>query len=367
MPGIRMHHTEVSDAEWDGEANKARLRNDGDEAYYRSAFAWQDPDGDPSSKSSYKFIHHFVGEDGTVGPASSRACSSGIAVLNGGRAGTNIPDSDRKAVWNHLSSHLRDADMEPPELNAFSDVERRLFQCKIETRNNDSVDDSGNVIKRPVTLSGYAAIFNSLSEEMWGFRERIAPGAFKKTIQEADIRAFWNHNTDVVLGRTRSNTLRLEEDETGLRTDIYPPDTALVREMAIEPIARGDVDQMSFGFQVIRDSWDVVDDMPIRTLLEVRLFEVSPVAIPAYSETKISLRTLERVRELREQHSGEPEPAGNHSPEPTPVPTGNHLDDMRMRLSLAQAQLVLWRTHERTYQGTPVPCGTSVQAGRSCP
>ncbi len=82
----------------------------------RRAFAWVDPDGDPDTKASYKFIHHEVGAGGAVGPANLKACTSGIGILNGARGGTNIPSSDRKGVWNHLAKHLRDADEDPPTL-----------------------------------------------------------------------------------------------------------------------------------------------------------------------------------------------------------------------------------------------------------
>jgi phage head maturation protease len=115
---IPPHSTAVSDAEWDGAAARANLRNDGSAAYYRSAFAWVDPDGDPETKTAYKFIHHEVDADGNVGAANIAACLTGIGVLNGGRQGTTIPEADRQGVWNHLARHLRDADREPPELRS---------------------------------------------------------------------------------------------------------------------------------------------------------------------------------------------------------------------------------------------------------
>jgi len=110
------HSTDTTDADWDGSANEARARSGEDEAYYRRIYAWRDPDGDPDVKSSYKFPHHMVDGDGNPGAANVRACQTGIGVLNGGRGGTTIPDGDRKGVWNHLARHLRDADVEPPEL-----------------------------------------------------------------------------------------------------------------------------------------------------------------------------------------------------------------------------------------------------------
>lgn len=121
-PGIELrgaippHSTATSASAWDGPAAKANLHNDAGAATFRLAFAWVDAEGDPDVKSSYKFIHHFVSSGGQVGAASLRACSAGIAVLNGGRTGTTIPDADRQGVWNHLARHLRDAGQEPPPL-----------------------------------------------------------------------------------------------------------------------------------------------------------------------------------------------------------------------------------------------------------
>ena len=114
------HSTPTTDAAWDGPANAARAESGRDEAYYKRVYAWREPDGDPTVKSSYKFVHHQVGADGTPGAANVRGCQTGIGVLNGGRGGTTIPDADRKGVWNHLAKHLRDAEIEPPELKAFN-------------------------------------------------------------------------------------------------------------------------------------------------------------------------------------------------------------------------------------------------------
>lgn len=113
---IGAHGTATSDGSWDEAPNKRRLPNSA--AALRAAHAWRDPDGDADAKATYRFIHHFVAEGGSVGAASLTACSTGIGVLNGGRGGTTIPDSDRRGVYNHLARHLRDGDREPPELKA---------------------------------------------------------------------------------------------------------------------------------------------------------------------------------------------------------------------------------------------------------
>ncbi len=146
------------------------------------------------------------------------------------------------------------------------------------------------------TLRGFAAMYNSLSEDLGGFREKIERGAFKAAFEEgADVKAFWNHNSDHVIGRTTAGTLRLYDDERGLQVEIDPPVSA---SAFIEAVTRGDVDQMSFGFSV-NDNGDRVEltesGEVIRTLTSVNLFEVSPVAMPAYPATSISARTVEGI------------------------------------------------------------------------
>lgn len=163
-------------------------------------------------------------------------------------------------------------------------------------------------------LTGYAAVFNRDSIDMGNWTERVAPGAFAKSISEGDVRALWNHNTDIVLGRTRSGTLSLSEDEHGLRMTLDPPDTQYVRDLVIAPIARGDVDQVSFGFRAVKEryEYDAERDWVTRTLLEVRLYEVSPVAMAAYPDTIISARALEQIMETRARKAA-PEPPTGHS------------------------------------------------------
>ena len=134
-------------------------------------------------------------------------------------------------------------------------------------------------------LEGYAARFNEFSEPL-PFREKIAPGAFKRSLQSRnDVKLLWNHDSSMVLGSTRSGTLRLYEDSQGLRVEAQLPDTQAGRD-ARTLIQRGDVTGFSFGFTVPQggDSWN--EDGSERTLNSVRLFEVSTgVAFPAYPTT----------------------------------------------------------------------------------
>ncbi len=112
---IRSHSTGTSTKAWAGSRMETKL-GAAPAKTLRQAYAWVDPDGDPDVKASYKFIHHEVGRDGAVGPANTRACTSGIGILNGARGGADIPAAHRKGVYNHLSKHLRDAGQEPPPL-----------------------------------------------------------------------------------------------------------------------------------------------------------------------------------------------------------------------------------------------------------
>ncbi len=145
-------------------------------------------------------------------------------------------------------------------------------------------------------IVGRAAVFDALSEDLGGFRERVAPGAFAATIAEDDIRALINHSPDYVLGRNRAGTLKLAEDEEGLSVRITPPDTSYARDLAAS-IGRGDMSGMSFGFRTITDEWNIEDGETVRTLKAVRLFDVSAVTFPAYPRTDVAVRALTAFRE----------------------------------------------------------------------
>ena len=170
-----------------------------------------------------------------------------------------------------------------------NEAERRFFSSEMTIEQRAAGDDD----ERP-TIVGYAAIFDSLSEDLGGFREMIDPGAFAGTLGD-DIKALFNHDSDQVpLGRTKAGTLELSTDKTGLRVVIDPPATPF-GDNVVGAIRRGDIDQMSFGFRTIEDKWRETDDGDIiRTLLEVRLFEVSPVSFPAYPQTQVAVRSLEQ-------------------------------------------------------------------------
>lgn len=144
----------------------------------------------------------------------------------------------------------------------------------------------------PPRIRGYAAMFDTLSVDLGGFRERIQRGAFARTLREqADVRALVEHDPARILGRTKAGTLQLWEDATGLGFEVDPPETQLARD-TVTSIARGDLSQASFAFRVVPggERWsEDAQGRPIRTLLDVDLFDCSVVAYPAYVQTEVGL------------------------------------------------------------------------------
>jgi len=180
-------------------------------------------------------------------------------------------------------------------------------------------------------ISGYAAVFNKLSENLGGFREKIAPGAFANTLMRgADVRLLLNHE-GLPLARTKSGTLKLSEDSTGLffetELELTDPDVQRI----IPKMKRKDLTQMSFGFCVISDTWDH-SAQPIRTLLECDIFDISIVTYPAYPQTNVGIRTPAQVY-------NEYARSGRASGITTPASEAKRLREAAER----ERQLTLWR------------------------
>lgn len=142
------------------------------------------------------------------------------------------------------------------------------------------------------TLQGYAAVFNSLSDDLGGWRETIVPGAFSRSLKSnPDVLALSEHDTKKgILGRTKSNTLSLLEDNIGLRFVCELPNTTLGNDIA-ESVSRGDLDGCSFGFIAQDTCWDKTDNGVVRSLLDVDLLDVTVTASPAYPATSVQMRS----------------------------------------------------------------------------
>ena len=167
-----------------------------------------------------------------------------------------------------------DEDEEEEERNIWDKkdlTEKRFFnvETRLKTKGNKKI------------VEGHAAVYNDLSEDLGGFREKISPGAFDNVLDN-DIRAFFNHDPNFLLARTTSGTLKVSTDKRGLKYSFEVPDTTAGRDLLVS-MERGDITQSSFAFQVEKDSWSDGKTGEIRTIEKVaRLFDVSPVSIPAY-------------------------------------------------------------------------------------
>lgn len=156
-------------------------------------------------------------------------------------------------------------------------------------------------------LRGYAAVFDQETIIYGMFREVIRAGAFAKAINKDDVRALFNHDRNVVLGRTKSKTLRLSEDTRGLAFEIDLPNTTQAKDLHTL-IQRGDIDQMSFGFVPKVTKWSMPDgeEMELCELIEVELRDVSPVTWAAYPMTEVEARSLYEA--ARAERTPQPQP-----------------------------------------------------------
>lgn len=171
---------------------------------------------------------------------------------------------------------------------------RNLTTNDVEIRE----DENGNK-----TINGYAVKWDMKSVTMgWRrFKEQFKRGAFTESLTNDDQLALWSHDTSKVLGRTKNGSLRLFEDDIGLRFELDLLDTTL-GEDAYKTIKRGDVDGVSFGFQMLKQEWDEADpDNVIRSVTHAKLLEISPVAFPAYPDSQVSARSSDPY----EQHKQE--------------------------------------------------------------
>lgn len=245
------------------------------------------------SKSDLVFIHNAIVAElkrrfleanpgKTYPPHDSPLTTSDI---KGGTSSLDLDGEERchalDNLWEAVDAASNNALRRLPEHRSFALEELRVIRS-----------DDGE----PATIKGHAAVFDQWSEDLGGFREKIQPGAFTNTIAKDDIRALWNHNPDYVLGRNKAGTLKLAEDDRGLAVAIMPPDTQWARD-AMVSIDRGDVSQMSFGFYTVSDDWNHPEDgdsraLAERELVECKVFDVSPVAFPAYPATDVAIRAL---------------------------------------------------------------------------
>lgn len=205
--------------------------------------------------------------------------------------------------------------MDDSMMSEFPDDKQRKAVCKKQWDDNEMKSDTADHEKRSFTFScnvekreetkekvirGHASVFNQWTDIGGWFQECVAPGAFTKSIGEDDIRALFNHDANHVLGRNKSGTLKLSEDNHGLAIEIDPPDTQFARDL-VTLMERGDISQMSFAFQTLKDSWAYEEGQPDkRTLEKVRLFDVSMVTYPAYEGATAALASRSKDKATRD-------------------------------------------------------------------
>jgi len=174
-------------------------------------------------------------------------------------------------------------------------IERRYAPTEFEVRQSDA---GGAVIE------GHAAVFNRLSRNLGGFVEQIDPSAFDKTLGDnPDVRALINHDPSLLLGRTRSGTLRLSKDNIGLHYEVDVPDRSDARDLMVS-MERDDINQSSFAFFLIDDEWGQTEqEFPLRTVTAVSIHngDVSPVTYPAYddADSGVADRAFQSLAEVR--------------------------------------------------------------------
>lgn len=156
------------------------------------------------------------------------------------------------------------------------------------------------------TIVGYAVKWEMKSVTMgyWRrFKEQFKRGAFTDSLTQDDQLALWSHDYSQVLGRTKNGTLRLFEDEIGLRFELDLADTTLGDD-TYKTIKRGDVDGVSFGFQMVKEEWDESDpDNIVRSVTKAKLVEISPVAFPAYPDSQVSARSHDPYKQFVDERN----------------------------------------------------------------
>jgi uncharacterized protein len=237
------------------------------------------PDADPSADNypSAGVVAHLLWGSGPSKRAAQRTKDYADSVVARIRAEeTNSMRTDNK--WLDVARAIA-LKIDGPQPEA-KEPEVRVNTTNFEVRSEGD----------GMTFTGYASVFNSPSEDLGGFIEYVAPGAFKRSLQSRnEVKLLWNHDAGEPLASLRGGTMQLVEDEVGLKVTAQLPNTTRGRDVA-ELLRTKVIDSMSFGFNVIKDSWS--RDGQTRTLESVRLFEASIVSFPAYSSTTAQVRAV---------------------------------------------------------------------------
>ena len=291
--GLEFHEQGLSgDGVTAGTIREARLMADGqvsDDKWIRIA-AWiarhlvdlDAPDANPDSDNypSAGVVAHLLWGSGPTKRAAQRTKDYADSVVARIRQ-EETNSMDNKNKWLDVARAIQlKIDGPQPESK---EPEVRTNSVEFEVR----AEGDG------MTFTGYASVFNSPSEDLGGFVEYVAPGAFKRSLQSRnEVKLLWNHDSGEPLASLRGGTMQLLEDSVGLKVTAKLPNTTRGRDIA-ELLRTNVIDSMSFGFNVIKDSWS--RDGQTRTLESVRLFEVSVVSFPAYEATVAQVRSAPSI------------------------------------------------------------------------
>jgi HK97 family phage prohead protease len=302
VPAVSVHHTGTSDSAWDAGAQTKNIPSDASQSVLADVFAWKPTGDDADNKSDWKMPHHFVDAEGKPGDASTVACSDVVAALNGARSATTIPDADKRGVYNHVIAHLKDAGVKTedlPELKSALDVLREHRTAMVgrrERRHQPLLTPHSSRFEARANLraqfewrakpngtggtaysfEGYAATFEQPFDmwDAWGdaYFETLAAGACNRTLANGcDTQFLVGHDeSGLPMARTRSGTLQLSADSTGLLTRAPSLDgrNPQVLQLA-SAMERGDVDEMSIGFIATQQQWS--PDWMERRISEINL------------------------------------------------------------------------------------------------
>ena len=251
MTAIAPHDTAVVDEPWDADAVVARVESPSDEDYFGQVYAWRDDEADVTVKSNYRFPHHEVAEDGTPGAANVAALIAGIAVLNGARGGSTIPDADRQGVYDHLAAHLADADREPPELLALDAItEIAVDEEPVEAAADEEFD---------LTEVTDDELVNEIARR-WAesTAEEIVASAAGSDDEDGGADASTEDTTEAVVEDTAEAAQHEDDDEAAAPTTAYEWEGVLI----VEGLPSGDGRQIKEGALTHRE-------LPIPLMLQV--------------------------------------------------------------------------------------------------
>lgn len=304
MPAAPVHHTDTTDVAWDGGGAEKALELPSDEteaiAVGDVEFAFRDGDADATTKAAWWGPHHTVSAEGKPGDANQKACSAIVGILNGGMSGQGmVPDETRQAVYDHVIAHLKDAgvaDADLPTLDAKeaksrptptviaaratraadlrTQMERRIPAVHHEFELREVPNGTGGTNLKytgfaSTTTPGDGTGEYEMEDAYGPWVESLTVGAFTKTAAEADVAFLLNHE-GMTLARTKPGTLKLSEETDGTKSPVAGV-TGLYTEAMLDPqnmyvqamrsaVERGDLDEMSFAFRVIRQEWNATYD-----------------------------------------------------------------------------------------------------------